>query len=514
MPSANLLSAPIDNRRESCVASAPIPVAVSEQSASTSLPREKSVLNASAWSMVGYGCNQVLRLGNNMVLSYLLVPEAFGTMAIINMVIVGLGMFSEVGAGPCIIQNSNGDRHSFLNTAWSIQSLRGAVISICACILAWPVSNFYQQPSLQFLIPVAALTSLINGLCSTSVFTLQRHMDLKSLAWLDIRAQLAGSVCMCLIAWFYPSVWALVLGAIMTSLIRTLLSHRLVAEYQSRYEWNKQYATELFRFGKWIFVSTLLAFGAMQVDRMMLGKLFDVRTLGVYSFALAIAMMPRMLIEKLCMSILYPLLARCQRDSVTEMPDRLQSAREVILVVGLAMVASVFLWCDLFFKTLYHADYHSAGYICQLLCATTWIVMLSITLSRALIALGNTRALALFNFMRLSGSVLASMLGLRLAGFDGFVVGLAAGAAVGHAAIVFSLARHGIQLLGQDLRLTFALAMVATIAIGLHQNQQVGLPAILTANVFICGILWMWAAHEVRLYRSREINDAATRFES
>ena len=487
------------------------PVAEETESRDTPADRLRSasgksptVLNASAWSMVGYGFGQFLRLANNMVLSYLLVPEAFGTMALVNMVIVGLGMFSEVGAGPCIIQNKKGDQPSFLNTAFTLQTVRGFAIAVCATLLAWPVAVFYEQTELMYLIPIAGLTSVVNGLASPAVFTLQRRMDLKSLAWLEIRSQIFGSAMMCSIAWFYPTVWALVLGTIAAAAARTVLSHRLVADYRSRWQWNAEHARDLYRFGKWVFISTLLAFGAMQVDRMMLGKLFDVRMLGVYSFALAIATMPRMLVEKLCMSILYPLLAKSQRHSIDSMAVELERSRRTILIVGLAMVASVFVWCRPFFETFYHVDFHAAGGICQWLCAATWVGMLSITLSRALVAIGHTRSLATFNATRLLGTICASLVGLRLAGMQGFVIGMAVGALLGHLAIVVSLARHGILLLRQDFQLSGLLLLTTLTMAWLQQFGGLGQGQLFVISTAVCGGFWIWAVQEVRLYREKE----------
>ncbi|QDT08783.1 oligosaccharide flippase family protein [Stieleria marina] len=498
MRSASTIAVPLENRSESVSGAR-----FRDAATLPSIKHHNSVLNASAWSMIGYGASQFLRLGNNMILSYLLVPEAFGTMAIINLVIVGLGMFSTIGAGPCIIQNAKGDEPSFLNTAWTLQLIRGVVIAICAGLLAWPVANFYREPALLLLIPVAALTSIIDAACSTSIFTLQRHLNLKSLAGLEIISQIAGSICMCSIAWFYPSVWALVAGAIAMTLTRTTISHFLLRDYSNRIEWNQEHARQLFRFGKWIFVSTLLAFGAMQIDRMMMGRLFDIPTLGLYSFALAIATMPQMLVEKLCMSIMYPLLSKCQRESPSKLASELQVAREVILVIGMALLISVFATCRIFFETFYHTDYHLAGEICQWLCAAAWFVMLSLTLSRALVALGNTRALASFNLARLTGSFAASLLGLRIAGFPGFIAGLAVGSALGHVAIVASLARHRIVLLRQDARLTAILAGAIMLSALFQNSSQISLPFQLVANGLLCVTFWAWAINEVIQYRSR-----------
>src|SRR5205085_6387616 len=76
-------------------------------------------LRGSVWTSSEYVANVVLRLGSNLVLARLLVPQMFGIMRIVNIFAQGLQMFSDVGIGPVIIQNPRGDEPAFLNTAWT-----------------------------------------------------------------------------------------------------------------------------------------------------------------------------------------------------------------------------------------------------------------------------------------------------------------------------------------------------------------------------------------------------------
>ena len=59
-------------------------------------------LRGSAWVVTGYALQQILRLGGNMILTRLLIPEYFGLMALVNVFVVGLQMFSDLGIGTSI----------------------------------------------------------------------------------------------------------------------------------------------------------------------------------------------------------------------------------------------------------------------------------------------------------------------------------------------------------------------------------------------------------------------------
>ncbi|HBB84471.1 MAG TPA: polysaccharide biosynthesis protein, partial [Sulfitobacter sp.] len=90
-------------------------------------------LRSTSWIVLSYGGAQAIRLASNLILTRLLFPEAFGLMALIQVVIVGLTLFSDVGIGPSIAQSKRGDDRDFLNTAWTIQAIRGGCLWLAAC---------------------------------------------------------------------------------------------------------------------------------------------------------------------------------------------------------------------------------------------------------------------------------------------------------------------------------------------------------------------------------------------
>src|SRR5882757_5806108 len=124
---------------------------------------ETRALRGSLWALAGHAGGQLLRLGGNLVLWRLLYAEAFGLMAIVNVFMQGLAMFSDVGIGPSIIQSDRGDDPDYLNTAWTIQALRGFALFAVAALAAVPVAHFYGEPELATLIPLVSAGSILSG---------------------------------------------------------------------------------------------------------------------------------------------------------------------------------------------------------------------------------------------------------------------------------------------------------------------------------------------------------------
>ena len=84
-------------------------VADSVRPASRSRSLRAALVRGSAFEMVGYGLSQLIRFGSNLVLSRMLMPEAFGLAALVNILNQGLIMLSDVGLPTVVVQSERGE---------------------------------------------------------------------------------------------------------------------------------------------------------------------------------------------------------------------------------------------------------------------------------------------------------------------------------------------------------------------------------------------------------------------
>src|SRR5690606_1257429 len=176
-------------------------------------------IRGSFWTLGGYGSGQLIRLVNHLVLAWLLAPEIFGLMALVKVVQQGLNMFSDIGIGPSIIQNPRGNEPNFLNTAWTIQVIRGFVLWICACLVAWPFAALFARNDpaawqLMYLLPVVGFGAVLNGFNSTALATLNKELRLGRITVLEITSQIVSLTVMVTWAIISPTVWAMVAGGL------------------------------------------------------------------------------------------------------------------------------------------------------------------------------------------------------------------------------------------------------------------------------------------------------------
>lgn len=412
------------------------------------------------WAILGNGGGQVIRLSSNLILTRLLFAEYFGLMALVNVFLVGLQLFSDIGIGPALIQNKREDA-SFVNTVWTMQVIRGFVLATIAVLAATPYAQFYEQPILTPLIQVTALTALIRGFVSPSIFTQRRHLNLKRPVILRLGAQLAGAVVMVIWAWVTRSIWSLVMGGIVTSLVTMLLSHLWLPGVPSRFRFERRAARSLLFFGSWILFSTVATFAANHLDRIIFGKLTTMTTLGVYSIAAMLAIAPTHALSALTRGVLFPLYSRI-RYSSTELSEVFHTARWPLLVLGGWVTAGFVAGGPTIVRLLYDPRYWEAGWMLQILSSGLWFgVVLGSTAGTVVLAEGRSNWIAAMAVAKVVGMLVFIPIGYHIGGFPGAIVGLSISELVRYVASEFGAIRAGYDGRRQDLIFTVRVGVSA-----------------------------------------------------
>jgi len=431
----------------------------------------------SVWVIFCYGVCQLARLGSNIILTRLLESDAFGIIALVSAVMQGLIQFSDVGVGPAVIRHGRGEEAEFYNTAWTIQVIRGFAVLIVGCVAAYPVARFYGQPQLLQVIPVAMLSALITSFNSTKLYTENRQMRLSRVMLIEMASLFISIIGMTLLAYQWRSVWALVFGWLLGDLSKMLLSQFVLPGPRNSFCWDRQSRRELLHFGRWIFLSTMFTFLALQADKLMLGRLMPIGVLGVYSVALGIIAAATGVFEMLCSRVLMPAMAHISRASEKQVGAALVRAREFVLGVAGIAVANVIWLSPTLFQVLYRPQYRAAGWIAQLLAMGIWFVLLQRSSQAGLVAIGRSKGLALSNATNFAVTLVAAPVGFYIAELNGFIAGWILGNVAAVVVIDRELLRSGISVVRQDVRLTLRLAVLVAAGLLLQQFLHDHVPA-------------------------------------
>ena len=347
--------------------------------------------------MLAFGGSNVLRLGSNLILTRILFPEAFGMMALVQVFITGLKMFSDTGIKTSIIQNARGDDPDFLNTAWTIQILRGGFLWLCTCALAWPAALLYDEPMLAQLLPIAGLSVLISGFATTNVATANRHLTLGRTTAIDLGTQCLGIVLMVTLAYVLESVWALVIGGVIMSGVTVIVQHLMLPGIRNRLHWDRKSLRDLFHFGKFIFLSTAVTFMINQGDKAILGGYVSLTELGVYNIGYFLGSVPFLLSGAINGKIVLPLY---RLKPIAENPAnraKIFRARRFVIAASLAATMVLAYTGIRLVEFMYDPRYSLAGPIVVLLSLTLVPRIVITSYGAVLLAAGNSKRFFILN---------------------------------------------------------------------------------------------------------------------
>jgi len=428
------------------------------------------VLRSASWLVIGYGGSQALRLGANLVLTRLLFPEAFGLMALVSVVTVGLSLFSDVGVGPSIAQSKRGDDPDFLNTAWSIQVTRGLLLWALTGLMAWPMAQFYGAPELLLYLPIAGITLMISGFNPTRIETAHRHLLVGRLTALDLASQVIGITSMIVLALITQSVLALVLGGIIQALAKLALTHFGLPGAGNRFRWEKTAAKELIHFGKWIFLSTAFWFATSQGDRAILGKFVSLEVLGIYNIGYFLASFPMLLGHAVNQRLMIPV----YRDKpATEAPENRRKQR--LLRSGLSAGILSLLWLMAWVgpglvELLYDDRYAQAGPMVVLIALALAPAVIGMTYDQAALAAGNSRAFFVFTAYRAVLQTVFFLIGVLWFGLPGGIAALGLSMLAAYPVLIWLARKHQVWDAVHDLGFAAATCAIGAGALWYHRE--------------------------------------------
>ncbi len=422
-----------------------------------SLPAlEGKAIRAAFWSVLEYGSSTGLRVVSSLALTRLLLPAYFGEMTLVTTLIIGINLLSDIGLAPSVIQSPHGDDEMFLNTAWTLQVLRGVALWLIALVISVPMAAFYHDANLRLLLPVLSFGTLITGFCSTNLLSMSRHMEVRRLFAIDFSAAVVALVITLIWAAHWPSVWSIVGGQLIGNVYKLVISHlqRVAPGIRNRFHWDREAIHSIVHFGKWILLGTAFFFFASQADRLVLGRLISLRDLGIYTLAYSLSDIPRQVFLAIGSRVAYPFIAKISGLPMEEFRDRFLKYRFPVLLAGAFLLATMAIWGHLLILKLYDNRYHDGAWIITILALGLRHTLLYQTTAPVLFSLNKPQYNAIGNIAYSLAILTAIPIGYHYYGMLGAVIAVAAGDFPMYLVLLFGATRERIRPLRQDLLLT------------------------------------------------------------
>lgn len=274
-------------------------------------PLVKQTGSALFWKTIQQAGVNAIFLIRLVILARLLSPEDFGLLAIAVTAIGVLLNLTDFGMMPALIQRTDANSHHY-DTAWTIGLVRALAITGVIFLAAPTIAEIFAEPRAVDIIRTLAILPLIEAVASIKVADLIRNLQFRSLAAAKLAGALANTIVSIILA-HSLGVWALVIGTLAGPAIYAIISY-ILAPHCPRLSFDRNAARPLIRYGRWIFLTSLIAMSGGAALRVVISRQLGVVELGLYFLAAKLAFLPNEIASEVIGEVAFPLYARLQTN--------------------------------------------------------------------------------------------------------------------------------------------------------------------------------------------------------
>jgi lipopolysaccharide exporter len=289
-------------------------------------------LSALKWNYLGVIARVISQLGVGIVLARLLGPEAFGMFGA-ALFVIGLGhILGELGLSAALVQKKNVDTDD-VRVAFTWLMLAGVVLASLTVVAAPLIAALFNDSRLTPIVRAMALALVFQGFGWVSQGMLSRALDMKSLEVAQIISYLAGFLIVGIgAALLGAGAWSLVAAFLTQTFIRAVLLYRRVLHPVRPLL--RADTSHLHSFGGRVVSTNIANWTIENMDNFLVGKLFGMAPLGLYSVAYNLVRTPTNHMVIALQNVLFPASARIEDDDARLRLAFLATISAIMLAAG------------------------------------------------------------------------------------------------------------------------------------------------------------------------------------
>ena len=248
------------------------------------------------------------------IITRILSPDDFGLLAISMSVIAIAASLTSTGFSSAIIQKQN-DSEKLLNTAWTMELVRGLILFSLLFFFAPLISSFYEDERLLLILRVLSISFLFTSFQNIGVVLFRKNLDIRKEFLFGAVPDFLYLISIIVLTFWLRNVWALVIATVLVSFYRTIMSF-IIHPHKPKIDFNFQNIIELFSFGKWILFEGIIAVSRNQGISLFVGKVFNISNLGNYNRAETFSQTIFFELSQTLWKVGYPTYSKLSNDKV------------------------------------------------------------------------------------------------------------------------------------------------------------------------------------------------------
>lgn len=250
--------------------------------------RRFSVFGGTVITVAMRWTDRLIGLVSTLILARLLMPEDFGIIAMASLAIALADILLDFGVNVALIQNRDATQAHY-NTAWTLRLIQTSIATLALVIAAPWAASYFGDQRVEPVLQVLAFMLLLSGLENIGIIAFHKHMQFGAEFRFLFLRRITGFFVTLIAAWLLRSYWALVIGALSGRVAGVGLSYWL---HPMRPRLSIEKFGDIFAVSQWMLIRSIGAYLHHNLHKILVGRWAPTATMGAYSLADEISMMP------------------------------------------------------------------------------------------------------------------------------------------------------------------------------------------------------------------------------
>ena len=329
-----------------------------------------SLKDKAAFGVKWMGISRITVIGIEFVrlsiLAHLLIPDDFGLLGMLMVVIGFAQAFGDMGVSNAIIYHQD-DNREILSSLYWVTMITGLVVFILVWAGTPLVVNYYKETRLTELMFWVSLIFIITPIGQQFQMLLQKEFEFDSLAKIEIGSAALGTIAAILLAlmgWGVLSlIWGLLVSTVTKALLCVLYGWKI---WRPKLHFKKDDLKGYISFGLYQMGERSVNYFSSNVDFLIIGRFLGAEILGIYTVAYRLVTMPISKLNPAITRVAFPIFAKKQSDDSALSRGYIETIKLISLIacpllIGLAVTS------PLLVPLLFGEEWASAIYLIQIL---------------------------------------------------------------------------------------------------------------------------------------------------
>ena len=372
--------------------------------------RERTI-SGMLWSFMQKFGTMAIAFVANIVLARLLTPDDYGC---IGMLLIFIAVANT------LIQKKEPTQEDY-STIFYWNLFLSIVLYGILFFTAPFIADFYEISLLTPVLRVQGGVLILNALSIIQCNQLRKQLRFRSIASVNLTASLLSVVITIVLAWIGWGIWALVAQQLLFSLFNAILFWSF-NKWVPSFLFSKKSFKELFGFGGFILLSSLINTFCDNIHGVLIGKFFSPAIMGLYTQARKLEEIASTSISSVVNQVAYPVLSEFQNDNLSMIRVLQRFITSLAFLVFPLMMLLILIAKPLIIL-LYSDKWVASVPYFQILCIAGMAICLQMINYNAVAAIGRSDILLKWTIIKRSLGLILNIGGLICFGMYGLLWG-------------------------------------------------------------------------------------------